>query len=120
MIFPGSSIQACGGHREGDESFLECVVREINEELSYYIPPDRFKHLTAVDSIGEAAEIGLARGEIYFSLGVPVENLFITEGSLLIAGREDIVEIERKMAPTARFALRAFSSLTMERSQTDC
>jgi|SRR5271166_143909 len=36
-----------GGHREEGETYLECVVREIYEEISYFISPDRFQHLVS-------------------------------------------------------------------------
>jgi 8-oxo-dGTP pyrophosphatase MutT (NUDIX family) len=36
-----------GGHREGGESYLECVVREIKEEISYSVPAARFTFLTS-------------------------------------------------------------------------
>jgi 8-oxo-dGTP pyrophosphatase MutT (NUDIX family) len=29
-----------GGHREGNETFLECVVREIYEEISHFLPSE--------------------------------------------------------------------------------
>ncbi len=118
IVYPGM-ISLFGGHREGDESFLECIVREINEELTYYISPKHFQHLTSVDSSHEAAEIGLARGEIYFSLGIPVENLIVTEGSLLVAGPRDLEKMEWKMTPIARSALRTFASLQPDRVQAD-
>ena len=31
-----------GGGCEGDESFLDCVVREVNEEIGLYLPPERW------------------------------------------------------------------------------
>ena len=34
ILYPGM-IGFFGGHREGNETFLECVVREIHEELSF-------------------------------------------------------------------------------------
>jgi 8-oxo-dGTP diphosphatase len=34
ILYPGK-IGLFGGHREGNETFLDCVVREIHEELSY-------------------------------------------------------------------------------------
>jgi 8-oxo-dGTP pyrophosphatase MutT (NUDIX family) len=46
-------IALFGGHREGDETFHDCVVREIHEELSFFIPPARFEpiaHRTGVDA----------------------------------------------------------------------
>ena len=42
IVQPGK-IGLFGGHREGGESFLDCIVREVHEELSYYLPPERFK-----------------------------------------------------------------------------
>jgi 8-oxo-dGTP diphosphatase len=35
-----------GGGREGNESFLDCIVREVHEEIGYYLPPERFEFLT--------------------------------------------------------------------------
>ena len=45
ILYPGT-IGLFGGHREGNETFLECVVREIYEEISHFLPSDRFVHLT--------------------------------------------------------------------------
>ena len=44
ILRPGM-VSLFGGHREGDESCLECVVRELYEELSLWIPPERFEHV---------------------------------------------------------------------------
>ncbi len=44
ILYPGK-IGLFGGHREGDETFLECVVREVHEETGYLAPPERFEHL---------------------------------------------------------------------------
>ena len=46
ILYP-SMIGLFGGHREGNETFLECVVREIYEEISYFLPSERFTHLTS-------------------------------------------------------------------------
>src|SRR5215468_6548023 len=46
ILFPGK-IGLFGGHREGDETFLECAVREVHEEISYFISPERFEHLAS-------------------------------------------------------------------------
>jgi len=42
--YPGM-LGLFGGHPEGDESFLDCVVREVHEGLSVYLPPKRFRYL---------------------------------------------------------------------------
>ena len=36
ILHPGK-VTLFGGHREGQETFLECVVREIHEEISYFV-----------------------------------------------------------------------------------
>jgi 8-oxo-dGTP diphosphatase len=40
ILHPGK-VGLFGGHREGAETFLECVVREIQEEISYFVPAAR-------------------------------------------------------------------------------
>jgi 8-oxo-dGTP diphosphatase len=40
ILHPGT-VGLFGGHREGGESYLECVVREIREEIGYYVSPGR-------------------------------------------------------------------------------
>ena len=47
IVYPGM-ISLFGGHREENESFLECVAREISEELTYVIPPEDFTHLVSL------------------------------------------------------------------------
>ena len=37
ICFPGK-IGSFGGHREGKETFLECVVREVHEEIELLRP----------------------------------------------------------------------------------
>jgi 8-oxo-dGTP diphosphatase len=36
ILHPGN-VGLFGGHCEDDEAYLECIVREIHEELSYFI-----------------------------------------------------------------------------------
>jgi 8-oxo-dGTP diphosphatase len=44
IVSPGK-VGLFGGHREGAESFLECVVREVHEEISYLVPAEAFEHI---------------------------------------------------------------------------
>ena len=37
-VTDAGKISLFGGLREGDESFLECIVREVHEEIGYYLP----------------------------------------------------------------------------------
>ena len=82
ILYPGW-IGLFGGHREGVESFLECAVRELEEELSHYIPPDRFERLGSREYFDDGSG-DTVLAEFFLVREVPVEQLVITEGSLLI------------------------------------
>jgi 8-oxo-dGTP pyrophosphatase MutT (NUDIX family) len=94
-----------GGHREGNETFLECAVRELHEELSYFLPPERFERF----EVGEIEVAnGTVRAEYFLVRDVPTDALRITEGSLIVANIDDIARIDHNLTPTARFALKEF------------
>lgn len=93
-----------GGHREENESYLQCVVREIHEEIGYFVAPECFRHLGTYDGIVDSNG-AVARGEIYAAGDIPVDRLAVTEGSLLIISRTELASIEHKLSPSASFAL---------------
>ena len=107
ILHPGK-VGLFGGHREGDETFLECVVREIHEEISYFVPAERIEYLASFVGGDIDAEGGSVRAEFFIVRDIPVEGLIVTEGSLLIAQPDKILEIERKLTPSARFAMKAY------------
>jgi 8-oxo-dGTP pyrophosphatase MutT (NUDIX family) len=107
IMFPGW-IGLFGGHREGTETFLECVVREIHEEISYYVPPERFEFLARHDGVDPEVEIGTVRSEFYVARDIPVDDLIVTEGALIIAKPRELVAIESRFTPTLSFAVSAF------------
>src|ERR1700692_2415690 len=84
IVHPGK-VGLFGGHREGDETFLECVVREIHEEISYLVPAERFEYLASLAGKDVDTEDGSVRGEFFIVRGIPVNDLIVTEGSLLVA-----------------------------------
>ncbi len=104
ILFPGM-IGLFGGHREGDETFLECATRELEEELSYYIAPERFEHIATRKGKDSEVSGGIVCAEIFIVRDVPVEELTITEGSLLIVDVSEFDKIEHRLTPSARFAL---------------
>ena len=108
IFFPGR-IGLFGGHREGNETFLECVVREIYEETSYYVPPERFTLLASHEGDDPEVENGTVRSEFFIADHIPVEDLMITEGALLIADPNELAAIEPQFTPALRFALGAFN-----------
>ncbi len=108
ILYPGK-IGLFGGHREGEETFLECVVREVSEETGYLAPPERFEHLGSY--IGPDLEIPNATvaGHYYVLRGVLAEALTITEGSLLVLQEEELSSLAREFAPSVTVALRMLS-----------
>ncbi len=111
---PGK-IGLFGGHREGEETYLQCAVREIHEEIGYFVRPDHFKHFVSYDEVDDR---GIhIHGEIFVANQIPVEELLITEGLLLVVEPEDVPAIEAKFSPSARFAIRRY--LMSKESSTD-
>jgi 8-oxo-dGTP diphosphatase len=107
VIYPGK-ISLFGGHREGDETFLACAVRELHEELSYYIDPAKFEFLVAREEEDCEVSGGTIRIEIFVVRDIPVHELVITEGALLIKHPSDVRLIEHQLTPCALFALHLF------------
>ena len=106
---PGK-IGLFGGHREGDETFLQCAVREVHEEISIFVPPERFVHLWSYK--GDDSEIagGTVIGECYVVREVPSANVRVTEGSLLIAKREELPSLVPQLTDLTRAAIGYFLS----------
>jgi len=70
---PGK-IGLFGGHRESDETFLECAVRELHEELGYYIAPECFEFLACYEGPDLAVEGGTIRAEFFIVRDVPSDK----------------------------------------------
>lgn len=104
---PGK-IGLFGGHREGDETFLECIVREIHEEIGYFVPAERFEHLGSFDGEDIESKRGTIHGHLFVARDIPVDALDVTEGTLLIVEPTEIDEIQARLAPTTRLALKAY------------
>jgi 8-oxo-dGTP diphosphatase len=108
----GGMISLFGGYREGAESFLECAVRELKEELSCAIPKERFQHVTTF--IGTYAELpGITlQAEIFVVRDIPIHELVVTEGSLAICDVDAINQVEPKLTPIARTGIKAVLAQT--------
>jgi 8-oxo-dGTP diphosphatase len=104
ILFPGM-IGLFGGHREGAETFLQCAVRELEEELSYSIPPERFEHIATFKGVYRELPGTPVHAEIFVVRDVPADELIVTEGSLLVFDVSQIHELEHRLTPTARIAL---------------
>jgi 8-oxo-dGTP pyrophosphatase MutT (NUDIX family) len=110
IVHPGK-VALFGGHREGDETYLACVVREIHEELSFFIEPELFEYLASLDGIDIDVEGGQIRGELFVTRNVPVDRITVTEGSLLIATADQLAGMQHRLTPSALFAINKFRGL---------
>lgn len=107
VIDPGT-ISLFGGRREGDETFLDCVVREVHEEIGFYLPPERFELIGSYFGPDYYAPDRTLRGEIFLARDVPVERLTISEGTLKIIALDELENIHHRLALPARYALEIF------------
>ena len=117
IVQPGK-IGLFGGHREGGESFLDCIVREVHEELSYYLPPERFKPIAC--RVGPDFDVpgGVLRAEFFAASDVPVEKISVTEGTLKIVTVDELHQMQNVLTPSAQFALEAFLGRALTASVT--
>jgi 8-oxo-dGTP diphosphatase len=107
-VFQRGKIGLFGGHREGDETFLQCIVREIHEEISYFLPPESFIHLTTYDGDDVDVAEGTVHGEFFVAQSIPVEQLIVTEGSLLIVQPNRLSSVQRQLSPSGKIGMKAF------------
>jgi 8-oxo-dGTP pyrophosphatase MutT (NUDIX family) len=107
IIAPGK-IGFFGGHREGDETFLQCVVRELHEETSIHLPADRFEHFKIYRGPDLEVSGGTMNAEGFIVRDVRVSEVSVTEGSLFIAKCEEIPALMPRITSLAHIALRDF------------
>jgi 8-oxo-dGTP pyrophosphatase MutT (NUDIX family) len=104
ILFPGR-IGLFGGQREGDETLLECAVRELHEEIGVLLAPERFQALLSFDGADPEVAGGTVRAECYVVHGVAIESLVVAEGNLFVATAEDIPGLLERLTPWGRLAL---------------
>jgi 8-oxo-dGTP diphosphatase len=108
IVDPGK-IGLFGGGRECGETYLQCIVREVNEELSHFIPPERFEYLASyeapnIDPDGNT----IIHGEFFVARDVPVEKIKVTEGTLFIAELRELSALEDRLTSSGKAGLAAF------------
>ena len=90
IVHPGK-IGLFGGHREDGETYLQCIVREVHEELSYYLAPERFEYVGNYDATDiDPGGSTVIHGEFFVARGVPIERVVVTEGTLFIGELEHV------------------------------
>jgi 8-oxo-dGTP pyrophosphatase MutT (NUDIX family) len=71
IVAPGK-IGLFGGHCEGNETFFECVVREVGEETGLDLPRENFLHVASYRGPDVEIEGGWLSSECYVVRDVPV------------------------------------------------
>ena len=84
------------------------MAREIHEEITYLVSPERFEHLVSFDGMDPEVEGGLVHAELFVAREIPRDKLVITEGSLLIIRPSETAGKEFNLTPIARMAITAF------------
>lgn len=102
---PGK-IGLFGGHKEANETFLECIAREVSEELGIMLPMEEFQPLTTYE--GTDIEVGgPIRAEFFVARNIDLHQITITEGCLVVANPEKIPRLRGRLTAYAGFALKA-------------
>ena len=103
---PGK-IGLFGGHKEGFETFLECIAREVSEEIGIHLPLERFQPLTIYE--GADVEIGgPIRAEFFVARNISLNQIHVTEGCLVVANAQKIPLLGGRLTAYAQLALKAF------------
>jgi 8-oxo-dGTP pyrophosphatase MutT (NUDIX family) len=109
IVYPGK-VALFGGHREGNETFLECAARELHEELSYLIALERFEQIFSYEGPDWAQRGGTLHAEFFVVRGVPADRITVTEGTLLIIDQAvAFADLQGKLAPSSAHALNAYA-----------
>ena len=111
ILYPGQ-ISLFGGHREGDETFLACLQRELEEEIGLSIEAERCEPLVRFASRSPSGTGVTA--EFFVVRDIPLEGIVVTEGAPMIVPADALRALLPRMTPTSCYALRLF--LELERS----
>ena len=98
-----------GGHREGDETFLECVGRELLEETGLALAPERFEPLVTFTVTYPAG--GGVKGQFYVVRDFPIDAAVITEGQPLVIARDQLPGLLPRMTPSTCYVARLFMEM---------
>ncbi len=107
IVLPGM-ICLFGGHREPGEAADDCIARELHEELSYFVAPERIEHLGTHNGPDIDRGKGTAHCEFYLVRDICVDEIIVTEGSLRIVRPEEWNSLRAGLAPIAQLGMQLF------------
>lgn len=104
-VIDSGKLSLFGGAREPNESFLECVVREVHEEIGLYLAPQRFELIARYSGPDYLAPHRALYGEIFLARNVPIENLTVSEGTLRVVKLDELERLNHCLSLPAKYAL---------------
>jgi 8-oxo-dGTP diphosphatase len=105
ILYPGL-VGLFGGHREGNETFLECIRREVHEEIGQLLASERFARIVRYAS--EHPDGSTLLGEYFVARDICFDALAVTEGSPLIIQQGELAGLLSRMTPSACYVSRIF------------
>ena len=105
ILYPGM-VGLFGGHREGKETFLECIRREVHEEIGQLLPTERFERVVRYAS--EHPDGSTFLGEFFVARDIRFDALVVTEGSPLFIQQDELSGLLNRMTPSACYVSRIF------------
>ena len=116
IVLPGM-ICLFGGHREPGEVADDCIGRELHEELSYFVAPERIEHLGTHCGPDIDRGKGTAHCEFYVVRDICVDKVTVTEGSLRIVEPEEWNSLRTRLAPIAQLGMLLFQERQRAQAQ---
>ncbi|MCS3765342.1 arsenate reductase/protein-tyrosine-phosphatase family protein [Bradyrhizobium centrosematis] len=101
-------ISFFGGQREKQETPLQCIVREISEEIGAKLSQDDFHHLLTLDAPDPENVDGHVKGTYFVARGLDSSTLEVTEGALVIVEPEGVRAIRDNLTPLTTVVLNCF------------
>ena len=106
-------ISFFGGRREEPETSIQCIVREVAEEIGATLSPDDFQHFVTLDIPDPENVGGHAKGAYFIARGINASTLNVTEGNLVIVEAEEVGAIRDNLTPLTAIVLNRFLASRM-------
>ncbi|WP_456838435.1 NUDIX domain-containing protein [Bradyrhizobium sp. USDA 4486] len=107
IVHPGK-IALFGGRREPAESPLECIVREVAEEIGYKGSAADFEFFVSLHGADPEKIAKRLCGEVFVARNIPSSDLVVSEGKLVLVHPTELDKFRSEMTPLTLVALKAF------------
>ena len=109
IVHPGK-VALFGGRREPAETPLECIMREIAEEIGYKGFAADFEFFVSLDGADPEKIANRLCGKVFIARNIPSSDLVVSEGKLVVVHPSKLDELRSELTPLTLVALEAFLS----------